>query len=81
MIAEFGMMYGWDAIQAVLDNKITGETFTWLLEAGRKVEKKSIYNQAKASFMGSVAAGAKKPGDAFNKITSKLVSSMRADNE
>lgn len=74
-------MYGWEAIMAVLDNKIDGDTFVWLLEAGRRMEKQETYNRTKASFLGTLAANAKSPSNAFQKITSKLIKNMKADNE
>lgn len=37
MLAEFGLMYGWDAVIDVKNDTITGEEMFALLEAGRKV--------------------------------------------
>lgn len=38
ILAEFGMMFGWDAIMAVRNNEITGEEMFALYEAGKKVQ-------------------------------------------
>lgn len=37
MLAEFGLMYGWEAIRDVKSDFITGEEMFALLEAGHKV--------------------------------------------
>lgn len=38
LLADFGIMFGWQAVMAVRDNKITGEEMFALLEAGHKVQ-------------------------------------------
>lgn len=38
MLADFGLMYGWQAILDVRENKITSEEMFALLEAGHKVQ-------------------------------------------
>lgn len=38
ILAEFGMMFGWDAIMAVRNNEITGEEMFAIYEAGKKVQ-------------------------------------------
>lgn len=37
LLAEFGQMYGWEAIMSIKKDEITGEEMFALLEAGRKV--------------------------------------------
>lgn len=37
MLAEFGLMYGWEAVRDVKNDTITGEEMFALLEAGHKV--------------------------------------------
>jgi hypothetical protein len=78
-IAEFGMMYGWDAVMAVLNNTIDGETFMWLLEAGRRIKNKALYDDSRAVLVGTSSANAKRPGTAFKKATKDLVKAMKAD--
>lgn len=75
------MMYGWAAVIDVLDNKIDAETFTWLLESGRRVQKQRVYDNARASFYGAVSAQTKKPFNTFKTIAGKLLKESKADNE
>ena len=78
-IAEFGMLYGWDAVLAVLKNEIDAETFLWLLEAGRRVKHKALYDSSRAVLVGTSSANAKRPGTAFKKATKDLIKAMKAD--
>lgn len=38
LLADFGIMYGWQAVMAVRNNEITWEEMFALLEAGHKVQ-------------------------------------------
>jgi hypothetical protein len=38
LLADFGIMYGWQAVMAVRNNEITAEEMFALLEAGHKVQ-------------------------------------------
>jgi hypothetical protein len=78
-IAEFGKHFGWAGVEAILDNKIDGETAAWLLQGARKVDYQSVYNAARAALIGSGAAQSKKPSDAFRRATKDLVKAMKAD--
>lgn len=79
VIAEFGKHYGWAGVTAVLNNEISGEQMTWLLEGARRVDKGYLYDQARASLIGSVASQSKKIGDTFKKLTKDILKAMKAD--
>lgn len=67
MLAQFGLMYGWQAVMDVRNNLITGEEMFALLEAGQKVQ---ATQQIEHGISTSVAIGSqfsKHPQQAFNK--------------
>lgn len=78
-IAEFGMLYGFEGIKAILNNEIDSETAVWLLLAGRKMENLNQYKRTQAAFIGAAAAKAKKPSAAFKKSTDKMLKNSKAD--
>jgi hypothetical protein len=79
MLAEFGYYYGWNAIQAVLDNKIDGDTMTMLLAGARKLDTRNVYDNARAGFIANYSVQAKNPVSAFSKATKQLTRNMKAD--
>lgn len=78
-LAEFGSMYGYEAIKAVLNNEIDSETMAYLVTAGRKLRYQDIYDLAQCVLIGAGSAMSKKPTAAFEKATSGLKRQMRAD--
>lgn len=78
-LAEFGMLYGYQAIKDVLDNKIDSETMAYLVQAGRKLKYQDIYNASQCVLIGCGSAMSKKPSAAFEKATNGLKRAMRAD--
>lgn len=67
MLAEFGLMFGWQAVMDVKNDAITGEEMFALLEAGRKV---LANRQVERSVATSVAIGSqfsKHPNQEFDK--------------
>jgi hypothetical protein len=79
MIAEFGKHYGYGGIEAIFEGKITSEQMAWLLSAARKVDSARMYDAAQTSFIGAASAQAKNPGNAFEKMTSRLKTLMKSD--
>lgn len=80
LIAEFGKHYGWQAMQAVLNNEIDLETMTVLILGARKFDYSRQYANAQASFIGSASAQSKKPSKVFKKATEQLIKEMKADS-
>ena len=78
-LAELGYFYGWGAIQSVLNNDIDGETMMMLLFGARKLEARAMYANSKANFIGSATANSKNPVQAFNKATSDISKTAKAD--
>lgn len=78
-LAEFGMLYGYQAIKDVLNNEIDSETMAYLVQAGRKLKYQEIYNMAQCVLIGCGSAMSKKPSAAFEKATNGLKRVMRAD--
>jgi hypothetical protein len=78
-LAEFGYYFGWDGIQAIRTDSICIEEAEALLIGARKVWNGKVYDQASASFIGSVSAQSKRPAQTFKKITTGLLKSTKAD--
>lgn len=78
-LAEFGRLYGYEAIKSALNNEIDSETMAYLVEAGRKLRYQEIYNMAQCVLIGCGSAMSKKPSAAFEKATNGLKRVMRAD--
>ena len=72
MVAEFGIMYGWGAIEAVLEDKIDTRTMLWLLEAGKQVISINRYNDTQARFIAHAASQSKEPSKTFKSLTEKM---------
>lgn len=72
LLAEFGLMFGWDAIQSVRNNEITFEEMFALLEAGRKVQKKAMKDGGRVSTTAIATAFSKTPSSTFEKGTKFL---------
>lgn len=72
LLAEFGLMYGWEAVQSVRRNEITFEEMFALLEAGRKVQKKSLKDEGRVSTTAIATAFSKTPASTFEKGTKFL---------
>lgn len=79
-IAEFGKHYGWGGVSAILNNEITGDTASWLLQAARKVDARYSYDSAKAVLIGSASAQSKKPSQTFKKAMVDTVKEMAVTN-
>lgn len=72
LIAQFGMLYGWDAIMAVLNGKIDLETMLWLIEAGQKITKIDNYENIKGMLIANLSAKAKDPNSSFMTMTKEI---------
>lgn len=84
LVAEMGMFYGWPAIEAALgkdiyneNGEISAQLRDTLLIAGRKLKARDRYESAASSFIGSVSASSKKPGEAFERSTKHYIKEMR----
>lgn len=78
-LAEFGRLYGYEAIKSALNNEIDSETMAYLVEAGRKIKYQEMYNFAQAILIGTASAMSKKPSTTFESSLSNLKRMMRAD--
>jgi hypothetical protein len=78
-IAEFGKHYGFEGVRAILNNEIDADTAAWLLLAARKVDSKTLYQNAQAVFVGTASSKSKKPSQAFKKATDKIIKHAQAD--
>jgi hypothetical protein len=87
LLAEFGLKFGWQAYldaknDAVDENgnlKVTGAEMLTLIEASRRLEARGLYDQTTASFIGSVSAQSKKPGQTFKSLTKDIIKQTKAD--
>ena len=78
-LAEFALKFGWQAYLDVKEDRISGSEMAKLLTASRKLDMKTLYLQAQASFIGAGAAGSKNPSQTFKSMTNKLLREMEAD--
>ncbi len=67
-IGELGVHYGWQAVEAVLNNTIAGDEMTQLLLAARQVNKEHHRAIAQATFIATVSGQSKKPAETFKKL-------------
>lgn len=84
LLAEFAKHFGWEAYKDVRQEyikteRISMEEMMTLIAAARKIDQTTLYNNARASFIGALATRAKKPGDAFKSLTKNIIKSMKAD--
>lgn len=80
LVAEFGMYYGYAAVQAVLNDEIDIHQMLWLVEAARKVDARDQYNLAVAVFTAVGSTNSKDPSKTFASSTKALLKRMRADS-
>lgn len=80
LLAEFGMLYGWDAYMAASRDKITGAEMMTLITAGRKIKASQNYDDAVAAFIGAISGSSKKPGDTFKKLTKDILKAAKVDD-
>lgn len=78
-IAEFGYYYGWDGVQAILENEIGMDVANILLAGARKVWNGHLYDHATASLIGAASARSKKPNQTFKKATRDIIKNAKAD--
>ena len=67
MLAEFGLMYGWQAVVDVRNNIITGEEMFALLEAGQKVLANRHIEDGVSTSVAIGSQFSKHPNETFNK--------------
>ena len=82
--AEFLMKFGFEAYWALHPEKdrskgIKLPEMMRLLAASRKIDFKTLYDNAQATFIATASAQAKNPGQTFSKVTSKIIKGMKAD--
>ena len=76
-IAEFGKHYGWNAVMAVLNDEITSDQMSMLLDGARKVESLTLYNESMATFIAVSSANSKKPAQSFKRMTREFLNKAK----
>lgn len=79
ILAEFAKHYGWQAYKDARDDKVKTDEMMTLIMAARKLDYISLYNSARASFIGAGSANSKKPSDTFNSLTRNIITEAKAD--
>jgi hypothetical protein len=74
-LAELGFYFGWEAIQAVLDDVITLNQANLLIDGAIKIHNTHIYDMATATL-----AGSSSQAGAFNKLMKPYKDSMKDVN-
>jgi hypothetical protein len=72
-LSELGVYYGWGAIQAVIDDKITLEQADMLINGARKIHSGHVFDNAIASLAANVS---KK--ETFYKLLKSYTDDMKA---
>ena len=67
MLAEFGLMFGWQAVMDVKNDTITGEEMFALLEAGRKVLANRVVEHGVSTSVAIGSQFSKHPNQEFDK--------------
>ena len=80
LVAEFGMYYGYAAIEAVHNDEISLDRMLWLLMAARKVDARNQHNLSSAVFTAVASANSKSPAKAFAANTKSYLRQMKADS-
>lgn len=78
-LAEFALMYGWEAYVAARDDEIDYKELVGLLVAGRKIQGRQMYEASQTAFIGAVAAQSKKPLKSFTALTKNIVKETKVD--
>lgn len=81
LMAEFGMLFGWEAYKAARDDEIDSNEMATLITAGRKVKAKDTLDNAQTAFIGSASAQSKKPAQTFKSLVNPIIKQTKADVE
>ena len=81
LLAEFALLYGWEAYKDARDDNISGVEMITLINAGRKLKTLEKYNMAQAVYIGAGSVQAKEPSKAFGKMTKDMIKDMKVDDE
>ena len=79
LVTEFALKFGWQAYLDVKDDLVATDEMLTLLEASRKLDYLHLYKMSQASFIGTAASAAKKPGTTFERITRNIIKQTKAD--
>lgn len=72
-LAEFGFMFGWEAIKDIDRNVISKSAFMMLLRAGRKVMAIRRFDNTESMFLANVSSQSKESVKTFKKLTDKML--------
>jgi len=79
LLAEFALMYGWNAYKEARDDLIQSKEMIKMIVAGRKLQSLNQFRLAQASFVATASSKSKKPSATFNSLTRKMVKNSEAD--
>lgn len=80
LLAEFALLYGWEAYMAAKHDKIDGSEMTTLIAAGRKLKAKEKYDMAHAVYIGAGSVQSKKSGEVFKQLTREIIKEIKVDS-
>jgi len=78
--AEIGMHYGYDAMLAVIENKMDRETSDKLLEAAQRVWNRRVVDISSAVYIATAAANSKKGKAIMNNGLKNFIKNSGADS-
>lgn len=67
LLSEFGYYYGWEGVEAVMNNDIETGTFNNLLAGARKVWASKLLDMSTVMYTSLVASKSKKPQNVMSK--------------
>lgn len=79
MLAEFAKHFGWEAYKDAKADMVQTDEMMILIAAARKLDHLTLYNNARAAFIGAGSAQSKKPSNAFNTMTRDIIKQIKAD--
>ena len=77
-LAEFGIMFGWEAIKDVDNNVISKYAFNMLLRAGRKVLAINRFDNLESMFTAYISAQSKEPLKTLKSLSSELLKEVNS---
>ena len=78
-VAEFGYYYGWQGVQAILNNEITMDQANVLMQGAIKVWYGKLVQQAETTHIAMVASRSKKGKEILKKGLENFRKNMKAD--
>lgn len=81
LMAEFAMLYGWEAYRDAQNDLVSTSEFHTLIQAGRNLKAIERYNKAWDNFFANMAPRTKNPQVQFQKLTKGITKDVKVGDE